>query len=356
MLRGLRETDVNVSECHADVWAGVEDKSQLKGLAKKLHFAARWILSYPSLVWRFLRQPKPDVVVIGYLGQLDVLVLWPFAKFRGVPVVWDAFISLYDTVVEDRKLVGTGNPLAWLIYLWEWLACRAADLVLIDTKAHGDYFVDRFHLQSKHVRPIFVGVETEVFGPGNLQRNDSGPYTVLFYGQFIPLHGIPTIVEAARLLHDEDIRWILIGKGQEEALISEMLTEKPLAKLDWIPWVPYEELIDWMAKANVCLGIFGDSAKASSVTPNKVFQILSAGKPLITRNSPAIRELLTEEDPAVWLVQPNNASALAEAVVASRDLPKTPSNLHEKLRDSFGIREIGIKFRNILFDSANSPE
>ena len=40
-----------------DVWGGVEDKSQLKGLGNTLRFGLRWLFSYPSLVWRFLRQP-----------------------------------------------------------------------------------------------------------------------------------------------------------------------------------------------------------------------------------------------------------------------------------------------------------
>ena len=234
--------------------------------------------------------------MVGYLGQLDVLVLWPFAKLRGVPVVWDAFISLYNTVVEDRQLVGPRNPVAWLIYAWEWLACRAAALVLIDTSAHGEYFVERYRLPAERVKSVFVGTEPEVFtAPARATPQDaeSGSIRVLFYGQFIPLHGIDTIVAAARLAEQENIEWTLIGRGQEERKIRHMLEQHSLPKVIWIPWVNYEGVVDYIHRADVCLGIFGDTDKAARVIPNKVFQILTAGVPLVTRDSAAIRELVS---------------------------------------------------------------
>ena len=56
------------------------------------------------------------------------------------------------------------------------------------------------------------------------------------------------------------------------------------------------------------------SDKAARVIPNKVFQVLAAGAPLITRDSPAIRELVDDETPGVYLVPPGDPAALAAAV------------------------------------------
>ena len=38
LLRGLRENNVIIYQCHKDIWKGVEDKSQIKGLLSKLVF------------------------------------------------------------------------------------------------------------------------------------------------------------------------------------------------------------------------------------------------------------------------------------------------------------------------------
>lgn len=329
LLRGLKENGVEVIECHTEVWRGVEDKTQVKGLTGKLRLALHWAFSYPPLVWRYLRLPKHDVVVVGYMGHLDVLVLWCFAKLRGVPIVWDAFLSLYNTVVDDRKMFSRRHPLAVAIYAWEWVACRAADLVLLDTKAHAAYFVERFKLSKPRAQDVLVGVEPELFAPQstNAHTDLAGtPVTVLFYGQFIPLHGIDTIVDAARLAERENIRWVLIGRGQEEGKIREMLGDHPLPQLRWIPWVKYEELAKWIQEADVCLGIFGDTDKAARVIPNKVFQILSVRKPLITRDSPAIRELLPAHAPGWILVPAADPAALVAAVREMTAQAAPPNN------------------------------
>lgn len=149
LLRGLRENGVSVHECHADVWSGVEDKSQLAGVLPKLRKFGPLLVSYPRLLWCYMKAPKNEVVLAPYMGHLDILILWPFAKLRGASVVWDAFLSLHNTIVEDRRIVGPSNPLAWLIHAFEWLVTRAADCVVLDTAAHADYFARRYSLRPR---------------------------------------------------------------------------------------------------------------------------------------------------------------------------------------------------------------
>jgi glycosyltransferase involved in cell wall biosynthesis len=141
---------------------------------------------------------------------------------------------------------------------------------------------------------------------------------VLFYGQFIPLHGIETIVRAAQIMHNEPVRFVLIGCGQEEERIRSLLAQAALPALEWIRWVEYGKLSDWIQQADVCLGIFGDTEKAARVIPNKVYQIVSARKPLVTRDSPAMRELVGESEPGVVLVPPADPEALAAALRRQR--------------------------------------
>jgi len=330
MLRGLEENGIQVRECHADIWGGIEDKSQISSWSARLRLLVRWLSSYPGLILRYLQLPDHDVVIIDYMGQLDVIVLWPFAKLRRVPIVWDAFLSLYNTVVEDRCMLSRSSLLARLLIWWERLACRAADRVVLDTEAHGRYFVETFGLSPSKVGRVFVGAETDVFRPDisrqdeNTESRVSRSFTALFYGQFIPLHSVETVVRAAKLTEGEEIRWILIGKGQESGRIRALVDELMPANLNWIEWVPYEQLLEWVHGADVCLGVFGNTEKAQRVIPNKVFQILAAGRPLITGDTPAVRELVSPSR-TIKLVPVGNPEALATAVrsmvVERRSLP-----------------------------------
>ena len=78
-------------------------------------------------------------------------------------------------------------------------------------------------------------------------------------------------------------------------------------------WVDYERLPDELHGAGCALGIFGTSAKAQRVIPNKAFQALACGTPLVTADTPAARELLVDEVSAL-LVPPGDPGALAAAL------------------------------------------
>lgn len=317
---GMRLAGIDVREVHAHVFADVVDKSRI-GPLRQFALLLRTLLSYPFLIWRFLRSAPHDLVLVSYPGALDALVLKPFAWLRRVPIAWDVFISGYDTVVDDRALRSARSLVARALWAVEWLAARACALVFLDTMSHARRFEAMFGLPPGSCGSVWVGAEIEKFtpadrGPEQGPRRTKRPLRVLFYGQFAPLHGVSTIVEAARMSQGRDIEWILIGRGQEDAAIERMLAEQPLPNLQCLHWVDYERLRDQIAEADVCLGIFGATGKAGVVIPNKVFQLIAARKPVITRDSPAIRELLEHAPPCVVLVPPRDPRALADAVVA----------------------------------------
>jgi glycosyltransferase involved in cell wall biosynthesis len=341
---GLRTMGVEITEIHKDVWGDIEDKSTARGALPWLRRGLRLFAAYPLLIWRYLRVPEHDFALVSYPGQLDVLVLRPFVWMRRKRIVFDWFISAFDTVVEDRRLLGHRNPLAWMLWAGEWLASHAADVVFMDTAAHARRMEELFRLAPDSIGRVWVGAEQAFFQHGP-QRAPSGHLQVLFYGQFIPLHGIGTIIEAARLLRDAPIRWTLVGRGQEAPRIRAMLAEIPLPALRWVEWVPYDQIGEWIKQADVCLGIFGTSNKAASVIPNKVFQIVASGRPLVTRDSPAIRELLANSPPCAHLVAPGDAGALAGALHDCIEVLQTPPReCHHALRGQIDSAAVAKQF------------
>lgn len=355
LLAGLRRNGVEVIECHADPWAGVADKSQIRGLGRRLGYLLRWLAAYPGLLLRYLRLPAHDVALIGYLGQIDVLLLWPLARLRGVPIVWDVLLSLYNTVVEERRLVGPRHPLALLLFALEWLGLRAADRLVFVTAAQEEYFRKTFRLPAGRTHSLFVGAETGPFPlrPPLAPPVPGEPVRVLFYAQFIPLHGSEVIVRAAQELRGEPFEWVVIGKGQEEQRIRRILDEDPVPGLTWIPWVEYETLHQWIHRADVCLGIFGESDNAAMVIPNKVYQVIATGTPLITRDAPALRELIDVaegEEPGLYLVPPGDPAAVVAALRRFREerASLTGRELFPELRYRITPEAGGVRMRQIL--------
>lgn len=310
---GLKALGYEVTECHVDIWGGQKDKSQLTrgSLARRL---LRICLAYPLLIWRYLRAPDHDIVLVPYLGQFDVIVLWLFARLRGKVIVWDMFLSLYDTVVNDRRLAAAGSSKARLLHLVEWLGCRTADLILLDTPTHARYIERLFALRPGKTAAFPVGAEPAAFQRLPPPQRGDRATRLLFYGQMIPLHGIETILAAAMSPRGRQRQWTLIGTGQDIPKVTAALSGSMADHIAWRSWVPYAELTDEIGRADICLGIFGTSEKAASVVPNKVYQTLLSGRSLITRDSPALREVFGTTHPGLHLVAAGSPDALIDAV------------------------------------------
>ena len=344
LLAALRCAGSQVAEMHHDLWRDVEDKSQLGAAQRALRYL-RLLAAYPVLLWRFLAAPKPDAILLGYPAQVDALVLWPAARLRGVPVLMDLFISLYDTTVVDRALARPGSLKARLLWALDWLACRAADKVVIDTEAHARYIEELLRLAPGSVGSVPVGVEEGHF----LARPPTTPGArprILFYGQLIPLHGIDTVLEAASSSRGERYDWVIIGSGQDAGKVRSALGTQPPGHITCIDWAPYAELNQWIARSDICLGIFGGSRKAASVVPNKVYQALACGRHVVTRASRALDELVTVGEEGITLVEAGSSTALLDGIEAAvrRGCPPPSS----ALLDAFSSEKIGARLMEYL--------
>jgi glycosyltransferase involved in cell wall biosynthesis len=285
----LRRAGVEVVERHVPVWEGQEHKWRAGP------FAAARLLAAEA---RLLRRPDEefDAVVVGYPGHLDL----PAAKRAagGRPVVFNALVSASDTLVADRGRFRRGGFADRALRAIDRRAFHAADLVVSDTAANAELFRS---LGARRVEVCFVGAEERVFRPGW-----QGGSAVLFVGKLIPLHGLETILAAARLAPDLQFR--IVGSGQ----LDRLLANRP-ANVEHVGWVEYEQLPDELNRAACALGIFGTSPKAARVIPNKVFQALACGTPVVTADTPAARELLRDEESAL-LVPPGDPQALVSAL------------------------------------------
>jgi len=319
MIEGLRRNGVDVVECHYDLWKGIEDKSRVRSWLRALALLLSACVGYLLLVPKYLFSGQHDAVIVGYLGHFDMFIARPLAAIRRKPLYFNAFLSLYDTVVCDRKILSEKNPLAKILFLIDHLSLRLADGVLLDTEAHIGYFVETFGSKREKFERVFVGADERVFRPrqGSPEKESKKTplFRVLFYGQYIPLQGAAYIIRAAKLLAKEDgIQFTLIGTGQEYAAVRAMASGIPASALSWLEWIHYETLPEYIHASDVCLGIFGDTPKARRVIPNKAFQVIACGRPLVTGRSPASQELFTDRKDAL-LCEMANAEALAGALL-----------------------------------------
>jgi len=298
-----------------------------------------------------------DTMIVGYAGHIDVfparLLTWLARK----PLVLDVFLSVHETVTQDRGLAAGRPVFSHLLYLVERAGCHLADRLLLDTQADIQYFEHKYGLPRSKFECVRVGADESVYAPTG--KEQEGLFTAIYFGKFIPLHGIEHLVAAAKELEvDPEIRIKFIGDGQTYTAMRSLADSMGTKNIIWGPrWLEPEALREHIAQASVCLGIFGTSAKALRVVPTKAYVALAMAKPLITADSPAAREVFASVSNAI-LCPAGDSLALAQAILAlKRDVALRRSVAEAGYRlflEQFTSRAIGLQVKECLQSLARS--
>lgn len=318
LIDGLAEIGVPVRECNAPLWEGREHKADgTFAPARLAGLAASAVAAWASVLRRQAAVPRPAAVVAGYPSQPDAPLVLALARARRAPLVVDAMIALSDAMADRGRAGRAGRALALL----DRLAFRHADMVVADTGANARWLAERFALDPARVAAVPVGADPDVFAPAPQPEGDP---RVLFVGKLAPLHGIDVVLAAARRPGAPPLR--VIGDGQLGSWLAAELRRAPPPGVEHVPWVPYTDLGGEVRRASICLGVFGASPRVGRVVPNKVWQAMAAGRPVVTADGPAPREVLTDGVDAL-LVPAADPDALAAAITRLAADPRLRARL-----------------------------
>jgi glycosyltransferase involved in cell wall biosynthesis len=263
--------------------------------------------------------PAPDVVLVAEFCHKDVPAAWLAARRARAVLAADPLISRVDTMVGEWGLYRPGSLDAWGCAKWDNVAFRWPAVVVADTEVHARRFAGAADRPPFPV--VYVGADDAFFDLPDVEPPAAGPFTVLYAGGFLPLHGMATIVGAAEFLARAgrgDIMFDLVGDGIQHKPVRARCAELGLTNVRFSGRRPIDELPERMFRAHVVLGVFGEAGEAGRVIPNKVSQGLAAGRCVVTGDTEAARELLAHGATSV-LVPPGDAPALADALRSLAD-------------------------------------
>ncbi len=325
LIDGLKQQGVDIFECNA--FNG--------GFFKYITLFRKLRSLQNNYDYIYCAYPIHFVIVIAYF-------------FQTKPIIADAFIPAYDTIVNDRKIYSKFNPLSLLYLLVDLLTVKLPNAVIVDTEAHREFFTKWRNKQSIFVVP--VGTHNAEFYPTTQIKQETSQFLVQFHGSYIPLQGTEKIIEAAKILQNvTNIQFRLIGEGQEYKKINSLVAKYQLQNIVFLPWLSIHELNIEINKADIILGIFGDSVKTDRVVANKLFQGLAVRKPVITKDTPAVRELFTSAD---LLMVENNPKELASAIMhlySNKEVRDSlANNGYRKIEEKFLPRTIAAKLLAVL--------
>lgn len=270
-------------------------------------YPKRLLTVYTKLL--FQRVKGYDEVFIGFAPQL-VLPFW-WWKFRGKQICIDFFISMYDTLVFDRKKLKENSLISKVL---KYLDCRTlslADRIICDTKEHGKYFTTELGASPKRLHTLYLEADSTIYYPRE-KKKAGNFFEVLYFGSILPLQGVDIVLKSAQILRKNPmIHFTLIGPiGKSyEKVESDTIT--------YISWLSQKELAEAIAQADLCLaGHFNKEInKAKRTIPGKAYIYRAMEKPMILGENPANRELYSEEMDGIYFVEMGNPQALAKKIL-----------------------------------------
>ncbi len=293
----------DISVLHATIWPHNIPSERKTSLIPKTW---QFLWAHAKILYAYLRHPHKQLVYVPYPAIFIALILsWLPPRHQPKRLVLDAFISLYDTLVIDRKFFAVKNPIARLLYAIERRAFQKCSVVVVDTEQNARYFGHLFQLPRQHFTAIPLSTdEAALYAAPYVFPPFKTVFTVLFIGTLIPLHGLDVILGAIKLLASkQNIHFKIIGSGQMSPLMTAFIAENDV-NLTWIKeWYSSENMLQVVAAADICLGVFGNTAKTQRVCPLKLYLYTACGRATISADSPCLRSFLENTaTPAINLV------------------------------------------------------
>ena len=224
---------------------------------------------YPALIAAYAASGPSDALFVPSFRHKDMPLARALAGRK--PIVFDPLVSRHDTLVDDWRLHAPGSLQArWNRWIDRW-SLSLADLVLCDTWTHGALY-ESLGAPRERLARVLVGAEDEFFAiepPGT-----APPVRVLYLGGFLPLHGIPFVLEALRILERRGAELppyhvVFAGKGIQFDAAVRFKNENRLERLEFTGAIPYTDAARVVASAHIVLGAFGAGEKAGRVIPTR---------------------------------------------------------------------------------------
>jgi len=163
------------------------------------------IHNFPSLVKGYIKmffrhiKLDYDIMLIHWRG----IIAFPLANLIcRKPIIYWSNLSIYHTLIEDRKKAAPNSLYAKFIHFAEKYVINHSNIIITESKAQIDYFIKEYNQNKQKFRNIITGADESIFHPMPFREHQKF-FNILFFGSFIPAHGIDIIIEAAKIVSNE---------------------------------------------------------------------------------------------------------------------------------------------------------
>lgn len=276
-----------------------------------------------------------DILWVGYTAH----TLVPLARLISrKKVIFNALGSLYEGIIISRQQAVPFSLKAAYCWLVDFLAFHCASVSLVESEAQKKWLMEKFFLQDNKLIVALTGVDDNLFSyEPNIVK--SAVFTVLFRGGFLPESGIEYAIGAARILKNEDIEFRILGRGQMENKVREILASFDSKNIEWISQkLEQNELRRLTQECHLSLGQLSDHERLTRTIPHKTFESIAMRIPYLTARNKGILELLKENE-TCFCCNPADAQDLARKILEIKNNPVLAAQIAENAYQLY-LREL----------------
>ena len=266
-----------------------------------------------------LRVREVDIVWGTSPPIFQGLTAWTLARIKRTPFLleirdlWPAF-AIAVGVLHQPMLIKASEWLERFLY-------QHADLVVVNSPGFIQHTQQR---GAKKVELVPNGSDTSMFDPqkfGKSTKDANREFIALYAGAHGMSNDLGIVLQAAEMLKERaDINIVLLGDGKEKPALEKLAQNMEIPNLQFLPPVAKNKMPVALAAADACIAILKPIPLYGTVYPNKVFDYMAAGKPVLLAIEGVIREVI-EEAGAGIAISPGDPAALADGIRYLADHP-----------------------------------
>lgn len=290
------------------------DRSALGRVANYVSFAV-------STALLALTMRKPDVTYVYTPPMTAATAAVALRLFRGVPFVPDVQDLWPDTLAATGMI---GNPrLLGLVGMWTNFVFRRAARIVVLSDGFRVRLVERgikapVAVIHNWAPPEIIQVAAQL--PASVPDQSDRRFTIVFAGNMGKAQGLETVLDAAALLRDEPVRFLLVGGGVETDALRSQAQAMNLSNVEFgAPRRP-EAMGDVFAQADALLVHLRDDPLFAITIPSKTQAYMAIGKPILMGVRGDAARMLEKAGAGV-VFNPNDAPALAKAIMTMKAAP-----------------------------------
>jgi glycosyltransferase involved in cell wall biosynthesis len=328
----------------------------------RCHVSEAYNKNFIGRLWAYFSFAFSTILVgLFKVGKVDVIICtsppltvgmtgWILSKLKRVPMVFEVRDLWPESAIDTGVL--TNRFLIKISYWLEKKSYRSSNWINVLTPAFEKALIEKKSIRPDRISMIPNGADLDIIKPGRLNNwvREKHGLAESFVVTYVGAHGVANhliqLLEAAKLLKSyKEVKIMLVGDGMQKKILKEKAKEWELENVVFVDAVSKEKIVDYIAASNVCTAVLKKVDTFKTVYPNKVFDYMSAKRPIILGIDGVAKELV-ENAGAGLFVEPENAQEFANAVLKLKEDPDYCFNCGER-----GFDYVSNNFaRNILAD------